>query len=170
MKLLSTIIGLLLIGLIFPINAFADQKNISYVVRKNDCLYKIASAYKIKVSLLYSANKKIVGSNPDLIYPGQRLLIPVEDLSGKEVGQPMLASAVDTNDNSEPIAGSFAAAMNRLQEQEIMELSGPISPAPHLFIGNNETSFHHLTKHHRPPTSEPAAGASGKREEAGWLP
>lgn len=51
----------------------------SYTVKKGDSLSKISK--KIygntgKWQTLYNANKSVVGKNPNLIYPGQKLVIP----------------------------------------------------------------------------------------------
>lgn len=48
----------------------------TYVVVKGDSLSKIASKYGTTWQKIYEANRSVVGSNPNLIYPGQKLLIP----------------------------------------------------------------------------------------------
>ena len=51
----------------------------SYTVVKGDCLWKIAKKYYGdggKWTVIYNANKSVVGGNPNLIYPGQVLTIP----------------------------------------------------------------------------------------------
>ncbi len=51
----------------------------THTVAKGDSLSKIAKQYYGKVTLwkqLYEANKAVVGPNPDLIKPGQVLVIP----------------------------------------------------------------------------------------------
>jgi LysM repeat protein len=50
-----------------------------YTVVKGDCLWNIAKKYYndgSKYTVIYNANKDIVGANPNLIYPGQVLTIP----------------------------------------------------------------------------------------------
>lgn len=50
-----------------------------YVVKKGDCLWNIAKKYYGKGSdctLIYNANKKVIGSNRNLIYAGQILVLP----------------------------------------------------------------------------------------------
>lgn len=51
----------------------------SYTVVKGDSLWKIAGKYYgsgAKWPAIYEANKSVVGGNPNLIYPGQVLVIP----------------------------------------------------------------------------------------------
>lgn len=51
----------------------------TYTVVKGDCLWNIAKRFYgngSKYSVIYNANKGIVGGNPNLIYPGQVLTIP----------------------------------------------------------------------------------------------
>lgn len=52
----------------------------TYTVVKGDCLYNIAKKYYgdgSKYTAIYNANKNVIGGNPNLIYPGQVLTIPV---------------------------------------------------------------------------------------------
>ena len=56
-----------------------EQVDRTYTVRPGDSLSKIAKALMgdaKKWRTLYEANKEVVGSNPDLIQPGQILKIP----------------------------------------------------------------------------------------------
>ncbi|MCM1545202.1 MAG: LysM peptidoglycan-binding domain-containing protein [Ruminococcus sp.] len=51
----------------------------TYKVVKGDCLWNIAKRFYgngAKYTVIYSANKKTIGSNPNLIYAGQVLTIP----------------------------------------------------------------------------------------------
>ena len=47
-----------------------------YTVKSGDNLTKIAGIYKVNVTKLYEKNRGIIGSNKDLIRPGQKLVIP----------------------------------------------------------------------------------------------
>lgn len=50
-----------------------------YIVKKGDCLWNIAKKFYgkgAKYTVIYNANKKVIGSNPNRIYPGQVLKIP----------------------------------------------------------------------------------------------
>jgi len=51
----------------------------TYTVVKGDCLWNIAKKYYgngSKYTVIYEANKSVIGGNPNLIYPGQVLTIP----------------------------------------------------------------------------------------------
>lgn len=51
----------------------------AYTVVKGDCLWNIAKKFYgngSKYSVIYNANKSVIGGNPNLIYPGQVLTIP----------------------------------------------------------------------------------------------
>lgn len=47
-----------------------------YIVVSGDNLSKIASMYGTTWQAIYELNKDVVGSDPNLIYPGQKLIIP----------------------------------------------------------------------------------------------
>lgn len=53
----------------------------TYTVKSGDSLWKISARHDVFGSgaqwrKLYEANKKVIGKNPNLIYPGQKLVIP----------------------------------------------------------------------------------------------
>lgn len=51
----------------------------TYTVKRGDCLWNIAKKYYgngAQYTKIYNANKKVIGGNPNLIYPGQVLTIP----------------------------------------------------------------------------------------------
>lgn len=55
----------------------SDSK--TYTVVSGDCLWNIAKKYYgsgAQYTKIYNANKGVIGSNPNLIYPGQVLAIP----------------------------------------------------------------------------------------------
>ena len=50
----------------------------TYIVKKGDCLWNLAKKFygdAAKHTKIYNANKKVIGSNPNKIYPGQVLKI-----------------------------------------------------------------------------------------------
>lgn len=67
----------LLIACVF--SASAAGSTTSYNVVSGDSMWKIAVKYQIGVSEIINANPQI--SNPNLIYPGQKLTIPTLDSS-----------------------------------------------------------------------------------------
>lgn len=57
----------------------APAQATTYTVVKGDCLWNIAKKFYgngSKYSIIYNANKSVVGGNPNLIYQGQVLTIP----------------------------------------------------------------------------------------------
>lgn len=61
------------------INTASVTATTTYTVKKGDSLWKIATQFYSKGSewrKIYNANKSVVGANPNLIYPGQKLVIP----------------------------------------------------------------------------------------------
>jgi len=47
-----------------------------YVVQSGDTLSGIASLFGTTVDAIWQSNRTTIGSNPNLIYAGQRLYIP----------------------------------------------------------------------------------------------
>ena len=48
---------------------------VTYTVKTGDCLYNIAAHYHTTWQKLYAANRAVIGSNPNVIYTGQHLVI-----------------------------------------------------------------------------------------------
>lgn len=60
-------------------NSPATAASQTYTVVKGDCLWKIAKRFYgngSKYTVIYEANRGVIGGNPNLIYPGQVLTIP----------------------------------------------------------------------------------------------
>lgn len=53
----------------------AAPKSVTVTVKRGDTLTAIARAEHVSVSSLYDENKHVIGSNPNLIHPGQKLVI-----------------------------------------------------------------------------------------------
>ena len=75
-KLLVFLLSVALFAVMFSVSVSAAT---SYTVVSGDTMWKIAVRLEVGISELKNANPKI--SNPDLIYPGQVLNIPVADSS-----------------------------------------------------------------------------------------
>ena len=57
----------------------APSQATTYTVVKGDCLWNIAKKFYgsgSKYTVIYDANRVIIGGNPNRIYPGQVLSIP----------------------------------------------------------------------------------------------
>lgn len=60
-------------------NSPASTTSQTYTVVRGDCLWNIAKRFYgngSKYTVIYNANKGVIGGNPNLIYPGQVLTIP----------------------------------------------------------------------------------------------
>ncbi len=60
-------------------NAPETEEAQTYTVVKGDCLWNIAKQFYgngAKYTVIYEANKSVIGGNPNRIYPGQVLTIP----------------------------------------------------------------------------------------------
>lgn len=60
-------------------NSPAPAASQTYTVVKGDCLWNIAKRFYgngSKYTVIYDANRGVIGGNPNLIYPGQVLTIP----------------------------------------------------------------------------------------------
>ena len=75
-KLVSVCMALLLLS---AVSLSASAASLSHTVVKGDTMWKIASKYQVGASEVIRANSQI--TNPNLIYPGQVLIIPQEDSS-----------------------------------------------------------------------------------------
>jgi uncharacterized YkwD family protein/spore coat assembly protein SafA len=67
------LIAIMMMVMILPSLASAQGTD-TYIVQKNDSLWKIAVKYQIGVKEIIDANPQI--PNPDLIYPNQKINIP----------------------------------------------------------------------------------------------
>lgn len=54
----------------------APKEKRTYTVRKGDSLWKIAQKMNVDPDVLFNANRKTIGKNPNLIFPGQELNVP----------------------------------------------------------------------------------------------
>ena len=61
--------------------AAKTSEPLTYLIKKGDSLSIIASKYKLNWQSLYCDNKKLIGDNPNLINPGERIDIPSKVIS-----------------------------------------------------------------------------------------
>lgn len=74
--IISTITVLMVISFSLPLMTHA-QGTTTYTVQPGDSLWKIAVRYQVGLSEIISANPQF--KNPSLIYPGQKVTIPLID-------------------------------------------------------------------------------------------
>ncbi|MFG1920808.1 transglycosylase family protein [Cryptosporangium sp. NPDC048952] len=55
--------------------AVAAPRVLSYLVRPGDSLATIATTYKVNWLAIYEKNREAIGADPDVIHPGERILI-----------------------------------------------------------------------------------------------
>ena len=75
-----------IIGLLNTKNIFAQAE--IYTVKFGDTLWKIAQKYQVGVSEIIDANNQL--KNPHLIYPGDKITIPLVDAETKTTEQEIL--------------------------------------------------------------------------------
>jgi uncharacterized YkwD family protein/spore coat assembly protein SafA len=69
--------------ILFCAKTAVHAQAITYTVRSGDSMWKIAVKFQIGVSEIINANKQI--TNPNMIYPGQRLTVPnINDVKALE--------------------------------------------------------------------------------------
>jgi N-acetylmuramoyl-L-alanine amidase len=96
-----------------PAGAAAGQ----YQVKQGDTYWKIASNYGVKVTDLKKANN--TGTN--LIYPGQKVLIPASNTEITGTDKDLMARLVHAESKGEPYAGKVAVAtviLNRVDSAD----------------------------------------------------
>lgn len=86
-KLLSALLTLS-VALAIGTPAFADTQ-VTHIVKSGESMWKIAVKYQVGVSEIINANPQI--SNPDLIYPNQRLIVPLKSETDKGIENQVLS-------------------------------------------------------------------------------
>lgn len=91
------------------------QPTVKYTVVKGDTLTKIAAKYKVSGGWksVYDANKSVIGSNPNLIKPGQVLTIPGGTSSAPSTPKPSTPTPPASTGYVAPLAaGSYVKGDN----------------------------------------------------------
>lgn len=65
--------------------AVIHKEPVTYIVKSGDSLANIAPEFKLTWQSLYCENEKLIGKNPDVISPGERIQIPSKNLTCKIV-------------------------------------------------------------------------------------
>lgn len=102
-----------------------EKKFVVYKVKKGDTLLKIMKLFKVPFHLLYEVVKLNNIKNPDLIYVGQTIKLPVEN------GAPVLKTPK-----------KVSKKLNEERElQLIQRLGGSVNRDGYLFVGDRKISF-----------------------------
>lgn len=75
----GALLAVALYGPVRPVAQAPAPAAVTYVVKPGDCLWSIAgrvTGHSDRWPVLYSANRSIVGANPNLVYAGERLRLP----------------------------------------------------------------------------------------------
>lgn len=106
--------------------AAVTREPVTYTIKKGDSLSSIAVHYKLTWQSLYCDNKAKIGSNPDVISPGERLSIPSRDMTC-DIVLPAVekTSSVKSNPVTE-VAASYASQepAGTLQQYGLALLNG----------------------------------------------
>jgi murein DD-endopeptidase MepM/ murein hydrolase activator NlpD len=112
-----------------------------HVVAPGDWLSKIAAARygsPAAWSRIYDANKTLIGSNPNLIFPGQRLSIPGV---GHKPATPTGGTGGGSAPAPKPVDPPPAPAPSSAAQVAVNYAKSKISDAPYLLGGNGPTRF-----------------------------
>ncbi|MEV8565211.1 transglycosylase family protein [Streptomyces sp. NPDC051322] len=145
-----------------------------YTVVSGDSLSRIAETEKVTGGWqqLYSANRAVVGDDPDLIFPGQRL-----DLRGRQQGQPQPTTRSGERHTAEagPAASKPTAAPQQRRPAAAVRKSRLTAPVtvhhstPYRASGSSWSSGHHTGIDFPVPTGTSVkAVAAGRVVSAGW--
>ncbi|WP_431983224.1 transglycosylase family protein, partial [Streptomyces qinglanensis] len=165
-----------------------DTSGRSYTVVGGDTLYGIATSHQVSGGweAVYAANRAVVGGDPDLILPGQRLSLRTDDgkddgkgnveengkgnRKGSEARSEPQGSAENSaaEDTADPAgAAGPAAASGTAQDDYVRPVPGGTS-TPYRAAGSNWSSGHHTGVDFSAATGTPVqAVAAGEVVAAG---
>lgn len=118
--------------------ATAHIQPVTYVVQKGDSLAKIAPKFKLTWQSLYCENKKLIGSNPNVISPGERMQVPSKDLTCKIV-LPAVESVVQVSQSL--VTHSSAPAQSTSVVSSAPQASGSLQAYALELVGGNQQQF-----------------------------
>lgn len=138
----SPLLVVIITLMVLPVVAAQEDDKATYVVQSGDNLYSIAQAFGSSVETIQAANEI---SDPSIIRPGQRILIPgFAGISGELAIRPF-------------VAGDTLASLTRALESDrntLVRLNRIVSPSA-LYIGQN---IIYLVTEHRPGDDTNAGG------------
>ena len=134
-----------------------------YIVKRGDTLSGIAAYKKVHGGwqALYRANKSVVGSNPNLIFPGQKLTVP----------RPIVKYVVKDGDTLSGIALKYKVtwqAIYNVNKSVIGSDPNVIKPGQVLTIPGGVSSSKPSTTPSKPSTPKPPASDNSTPTSNGW--
>lgn len=108
----------------------AKSKKHTYKVQKGDCLWNIAKAASGKGSNwkeLYNLNKKVIGSNPNLIKPGQILTLPDGWKGSFKVGKLTGTKKVSTSKTKSTTKNNNSTKASKKKTIKVVQAPQPAS-------------------------------------------
>ena len=84
----------------------------TYTVKRGDSLSKIASKYGISWRDLYNQNKSVIGSNPNLIYAGQKYTIPGTTAPEPVTAAPTVSAGTEMGQSAAPEMTPFSDVLS----------------------------------------------------------
>lgn len=109
-------------------------KQNTYIVQSGDCLWNITKAATgdgSKWKKLYELNKKVIGKNPNLIYPGQKLTLPVGwSIKGKVTKLKNVSSGYSSYSKSTSTKTTKTVPKYTITKKPPKKIIGPVYTKP----------------------------------------
>lgn len=148
-KVLSVLTAVCLImamSFSFGLMASADTKT-THTVVAGDTMWKIAVKYQVGVREIIGANPQV--SNPDLIYPGQKINIPTVDASVRSYEQQVveLVNEIRVKNGLKPLKENWELSrVARIKSQDMKDNryfahNSPVYGTPYQMIKNFGISY-----------------------------
>lgn len=98
-------------------NVHQEARPLVYTVRSGDTLSSIAQRFGMDWKVLYCANEKVIGSNPDRIDPGQKLVIESGKCSYKDASRKTTSTTGYVTGTPEQIAWAMLSNYSDRQQE-----------------------------------------------------
>lgn len=124
MKKIYTMI--LTFAIILSLKTIVNAQNLTYIVKPNDSMWKIAVKHQIGLSEIIHANPQI--KNPNLIYPGQKLTVPnIDDIKKMENEVIRLVNVERTKRGLAPLTANWELSRVARYKSQDMKTNGYFS-------------------------------------------
>ncbi len=100
-----------------------EATSTSYVVKSGDTLGGIARRHGISVEQLYQDNKDLIGSNPNMIYPGQELVIREQSVPAQASEKQLVATQPQTSQVPQQPAQTVQPVPQPTSQPQVIERS-----------------------------------------------